>query len=42
MALPAEAVQRYTYPDLASFPEDLLRREIIDGELVVNPNLPPS
>lgn len=37
MALPAEAVPRYTYPDLAAFPEDLLRREIIDGELVVNP-----
>src|SRR5439155_14980562 len=26
---------RYTYDDLQSFPEDNLRREIIDGELIV-------
>src|SRR6266550_939394 len=25
----------YTYADLASFPNDRLRREIIDGELIV-------
>ena len=25
----------YTYADLATFPDDLLRREIIDGELIV-------
>lgn len=38
MALSAEALpQRFTYPDLAAFPEDSLRREIIDGEMFVNP-----
>ncbi|MEX2553504.1 MAG: Uma2 family endonuclease [Actinomycetota bacterium] len=37
MALSAEAGQRFTYPDLATFPDDNLRREIIDGDLVVNP-----
>jgi len=26
---------RYTYDDLETFPEDRLRREIIDGELIV-------
>src|SRR5437867_4795854 len=26
---------RYTYDDLQSFPEDNLRRELIDGELIV-------
>lgn len=37
MALSAESVpRRYTYPDLATFPDDHMRREIIDGELVVN------
>jgi Uma2 family endonuclease len=30
-----EPKTRYTYDDLASFPDDHLRREIIDGELVV-------
>ncbi len=30
-----EPKTRYTYIDLASFPDDNLRREIIDGELVV-------
>ncbi|CAN5757918.1 Uma2 family endonuclease [soil metagenome] len=38
MAVSAEAAGRqYTYSDLASFPDDHLRREIIDGDLVVNP-----
>ncbi len=38
MAVSAEsAPRRYTYPDLATFPDDHLRREIIDGELIVNP-----
>jgi Uma2 family endonuclease len=27
----------YTYEDLAGFPEDNLRRELIDGELIVTP-----
>ncbi len=27
----------FTYADLASFPDDGLRREIIDGELIVSP-----
>lgn len=37
MAASAESVpKRYTYPDLATFPDDHLRREIIDGELIVN------
>jgi len=30
-----EPKTRYTYADLARFPQDNLRREIIDGELVV-------
>lgn len=30
--------RQYTYADLQSFPEDNLRREIIDGELFVNPS----
>jgi Uma2 family endonuclease len=29
---------RYTYEDLAAFPDDGLRREIIDGELYVSPS----
>lgn len=29
--------QLYTYDDLASFPDDNFRREIIDGELFVSP-----
>jgi hypothetical protein len=28
----------YTYADLATFPDDHLRREIIDGELIVTPS----
>lgn len=37
MAVSAESYpRRYTYPDLAGFPEDGLRREIIDGELIVS------
>lgn len=37
MAVSAESVpRRYTYPDLVTFPDDHLRREIIDGELIVN------
>jgi Uma2 family endonuclease len=32
-----EPKARYTYEDLAGFPEDNLRREIIDGELIVTP-----
>jgi Uma2 family endonuclease len=36
MALVQEpAARRYTYADLATFPDDHLRREIIDGELIV-------
>jgi len=31
-------IRRYTYADLAAFPEDRLRREIIDGELIVTPS----
>jgi Uma2 family endonuclease len=30
--------RRYTYDDLASFPDDNLRRELIDGELIVTPS----
>lgn len=38
MAVSAESVpRRYTYADLATFPDDNLRREIIAGELFVNP-----
>lgn len=37
MAAAVPEARRYTYPDLATFPDDHLRREIIDGELVVNP-----
>src|SRR5438552_2720039 len=32
-----ESKHRYTYGDLQAFPEDNLRREIIQGELVVTP-----
>lgn len=35
-SMPEGAV--YTYADLAAFPEDGLRREIIDGELLVSPS----
>lgn len=39
MALSAESsARRYTYADLASFPDDHLRREIIDGDLIVTPS----
>lgn len=39
MALSADSpARRYTYPDLADFPDDHLRREIVDGELVVTPS----
>lgn len=38
MAVSAEqASRRYTYPDLAIFPDDNQRREIIDGDLFVSP-----
>jgi Uma2 family endonuclease len=30
--------RRYTYADLENFPDDHLRREIIDGELIVTPS----
>ncbi|MGH8884990.1 MAG: Uma2 family endonuclease [Egibacteraceae bacterium] len=36
MSSPAQAT-RYTYDDLATFPNDGLRRELIDGELIVSP-----
>jgi Uma2 family endonuclease len=32
---------RYTYADLEGFPDDHLRREIIDGELIVTPSPVP-
>jgi Uma2 family endonuclease len=32
-----EPKTRYTYADLATFPDDHMRREIIDGELIVTP-----
>ena len=39
MALSADpAARRYTYADLANFPDDHLRREIIDGDLIVTPS----
>jgi Uma2 family endonuclease len=39
MALSADpAARRYTYADLETFPDDHLRREIIDGELIVTPS----
>jgi Uma2 family endonuclease len=42
MALSADpAARRYTYTDLATFPDDHLRREIIDGELIVTPSPVP-
>lgn len=31
-------MRRYTYDDLALFPDDHLRRELIDGELIVSPS----
>jgi Uma2 family endonuclease len=33
-----DAITQYTYADLAGFPDDNLRREIIDGELIVTPS----
>jgi Uma2 family endonuclease len=33
-----DAITEYTYADLVGFPEDNLRREIIDGELFVTPS----
>lgn len=37
MAVSAESIPgRFTYPDLAAFPDDNVRREILDGELVVS------
>ncbi|MEX2553391.1 MAG: Uma2 family endonuclease [Actinomycetota bacterium] len=42
MALSADpAARRYTYADLETFPDDHFRREIIDGELIVNPSPVP-
>lgn len=39
MALSADpGARRYTFADLATFPDDHLRREIIDGELIVTPS----
>lgn len=39
MTATAESVpRRYTYADLANFPDDRLRREIIDGVLFVSPS----
>jgi Uma2 family endonuclease len=39
LALSAESgYKRYTYADLAGFPDDHFRREIIDGELIVTPS----
>lgn len=38
----AAATQRYTYDDLATFPDDNLRREIIGGELIVTPAPAPK
>jgi len=39
MALSTEpGIRRYTYADLEHFPDDHLRREIIDGELIVTPS----
>ncbi len=35
MALADPDTRRYTYADLANFPDDRFRREIIDGELIV-------
>jgi Uma2 family endonuclease len=32
----ADTRRRYTYDDLADFPDDGLRRELIDGELIVS------
>jgi Uma2 family endonuclease len=32
-----EQLHPYTYADLAAMPEDTVRREIIDGELIVSP-----
>ena len=43
MALSAESpARRYTYADLATFPDDHFRRELIDGELIVTPSPVPK
>lgn len=34
----ADQQRTYTYDDLADFPDDGLRRELIDGELIVSPS----
>jgi Uma2 family endonuclease len=36
-----EEPRTYTYDDLAGFPDDGLRRELIDGELIVTPSPVP-
>lgn len=41
MALANPEMRRYTYGDLAGFPDDHLRREIIDGDLIVTPSPVP-
>lgn len=42
MALSADpAARNYTYTDLAGLPDDNLRREIIDGDLIVTPSPTP-
>lgn len=42
MALSAESgLTRFTYADLENFPDDNLRREIINGELIVTPSPVP-
>src|SRR5687768_12511176 len=38
MALANPGARRYAYADLATFPDDRLRREIIDGQLIVTPS----
>lgn len=35
MAVSQSPARRFTYSDLSAFPDDRLRREIVDGELVV-------
>lgn len=37
MAAKPETKRRYSYADLEAFPDDNLRREIIDGDLIVTP-----
>jgi Uma2 family endonuclease len=38
MALADAGARRYAYADLEMFPDDRLRREIIDGQLIVTPS----